>query len=67
MDNFLNPQVKSDSICGKKGKVVVLTEDIRKGRIFIFRNTCKTMVLSKFFKWKEKHKRKLEKMNLFKK
>lgn len=59
--------MKLDSICGKKGKVVVFIEDIRKGRIFIFRNICKIMVLSKFFKWKEKYKRKLEKMNLFKK
>lgn len=42
----------------------MFAERIRKGRIFISRDICKNMVLSKFFKWKKKHKIKQEKINL---
>lgn len=61
MGNFLKPQVTLNNICGK-----MRTAGIRKGRIFISRDICKDMVLSKFFKWKKKNIRESRK-NKFKK
>lgn len=61
MGNFLNPQVKLNSICGEIAKVAVLTESIRKGRTFKSKNICRNMVLSTVFKWEKKTKRKSEK------
>lgn len=61
MGNFLKPQVTLNNIYGKMG-----TMGIRKGRIFIRRDICKDMVLSKFFKWKKKNIRESRK-NKFKK